>query len=370
MASLHEGLLPPEVSAVLRALQKEAPRVPAEVMEYEIRAQLPEFDRLFFHLDPDGFAAASIGQVHRGRMRDGREVAVKIQYPLIDEIVRADLKNLRVLLKSLFALFSDADFEPVWDEVRDRLLEELDYRHEAENMRTMARLHANVPEIIIPRVVEEASTARVLTMELVEGIPPDEACSARQPAEKRDLWGRTLLEFQLRGLFEHLVVHADPNLANFAFRDDGRVVVYDFGCVKRVPPEIARGYAGLMMAVLEDRKGDIPEILRTTGVHREDGSPVPRETTDPWAEVFAEIVRESPPYTFGDDSDLYGDLLSLGRTQWSSARDLVFPRDVVFVDRALGGHVGNLHRLRATGPWRDIIRKYATPGSGLALQHS
>ena len=95
MLSLHEGMLPPEVAEVLRGLQKEAPRVPAEVMEFEIRGSLENYDELFEELDFEAFAAASIGQVHLGRLRDGREVAVKIQYPLIDEIVKADLKNLK-----------------------------------------------------------------------------------------------------------------------------------------------------------------------------------------------------------------------------------------------------------------------------------
>ena len=153
MLSLHEGMLPPEVSAVLRSLQKEAPRVPAEVMEYEVRGQLPDFDDLFESLEPEAYAAASIGQVHLGRMRDGRRVAVKIQYPLIEEIIRADLKNLKTLLRSLFALFTDVDFGPFWVELRDRLLEELDYTNEAQNMRRMRELHADVPQIVIPTVV-------------------------------------------------------------------------------------------------------------------------------------------------------------------------------------------------------------------------
>ena len=226
----------------------------------------------------------------------------------------------------------------------------------------MARRHEYGEEIVVPGVVEEATTSRVLTMEYVEGMSPDEACSERQPADLRDRWGQTLLAFQLRGLFEHRVLHADPNLANFAFHPDGRVVVYDFGCVKRVPREIARGYSGLMLAVLEGRRDAIPGILLEMGVCREDGSAVAQDIVEPWADVFAEIVRESPPYTFGGDGDLYADLLSLGRSQWSDARDLKFPRDIVFVDRALGGHVGNLHRLRATGPWRDLIRRFARSG--------
>ncbi len=179
MLSLHEGMMPPEVAEVLRGLQRSAPKVPAEVMELEIRGALENYEELFAELDLEAFAAASIGQVHRGRLRDGREVAVKIQYPLIEEIVTADLKNLKTLVRTLLALISDIDFEPIWRELRDRLMEELDYRHEAANIRRMAELHRGVPEIVIPGVVDEATTRTVLTLEYVWCSPSSfsAACS-------------------------------------------------------------------------------------------------------------------------------------------------------------------------------------------------
>jgi predicted unusual protein kinase regulating ubiquinone biosynthesis (AarF/ABC1/UbiB family) len=358
MLSLHEGLLPPEVAAVLRALQREAPRVPAEVMEYEIRGALPDFDELFESLEFEAFAAASIGQVHRGRLRDGREVAVKIQYPLIDQIVAADLKNLKRLFQSLFALVFEIDFEPFWHELRDRLLEELDYMHEAANIRRMAELHDGVPEIVIPAVVDEATTRNVLTMEFVEGISPADACSDQVPTELRNRWGVLLFEFLLRGLLEHRFLHADPNLANFSFLEDGRVIVYDFGCIKRVPIELARGVAAVMVAATTvDREG-IPEILRRMGIFKEGDVPLSREITDPYLEMLAPIVRQAPPYTFGEDSDLYRRVFELGLANWSKSTDVHFPEGMIFIDRAYAGHFGNLCKLGATGPWRDIVVEY------------
>lgn len=361
MLSLHEGLLPDEVAGVLRALQKQAPRVPSEVMRYEVEGSLKKkIHEVFGSFETEAFAAASIGQVHRATMRDGRPVAVKIQYPLIDEIVKADLKNLKTLLGALFALISDIDFEPVWEELRDRLLEELDYIHEAENMRRMAELHRDVPEIVVPRVVEEASAQRVLTMEFLEEIPPEEACSDRYPAALRSRWGVVLFEFQFRGMLRHRLLHADPNLANFSFFDDGRVIVYDFGCVKRIPEAIAQGYARLFVAALERRDEEIPAVLLDMGVFKE-GGPLPQDLTDPYVELFAEILREEPPYRFGEDEGLYGKLIDLGIANWSRAVDIQFPKDVVFIDRSLSGHFGNLTRLRAEGPWRDLVLKYSVP---------
>jgi len=359
MLSLHEGMLPPEVAEVLRGLQREAPRVPAEVMEYEIRGSLENFDELFEELEFEAFAAASIGQVHLGRLRDGREVAVKIQYPLIDEIVKADLKNLKALLRALLALITEIDFEPIWSELRDRLLEELDYTHEAANMRRMAELHAAIPEILIPTVVDEATTRNVLTMEHVGGLTPTEACSDRFGEEIRNRWGVVLAEFLMRGLMEHRFLHADPNLANFAFREDGRVVVYDFGCVKEVPDILAAGYADVLVAAAEGRGQDIPELLRRMGMHLKGGEALPADAVDPYVEMFGQILRADPPYAFGDDEDLYRRLFELGFANLEYSKDIVFPEDAIFIDRALGGHFGNLSRLRATGPWRELVFRYA-----------
>jgi predicted unusual protein kinase regulating ubiquinone biosynthesis (AarF/ABC1/UbiB family) len=362
MVSLHEGMLPPEVTAVLRGLQKETPPVPAEVMEYEIRGALEDYDDLFEELDFEAFAAASIGQVHRGRLRDGREVAVKIQYPLIDEIVKADLKNLRALVKALLALITDLEFEPIWSELRDRLLEELDYTHEAANIRRMAQLYADVPEVVIPKVVEEATTRNVLTMEFVPGIPPAEACSDRYDAALRDRWGIELVRFVLKGLLVDRLLHADPNLANFAFLESGGLVVYDFGCVKEVPEQLAAPYAELLEVVARGEFEALPRILKDMGMMMKDGEAVPLEAIDEYAEMLADVFRESPPYKFGEREDVYDRLFELGLENMHYSSDMVFPEDLIFVNRTLSGHFGNLVRLEATGPWRDLVLEYARRG--------
>ncbi len=361
MLSLHEGLLPPEVAAVLSVLQKEAPSVSFDVMEGELRRELENYDAIFESLEPEAFAAASIGQVHRGVLRDGRQVAVKIQYPKADRMVTADLKNMKALLGNLVGLFTDIDFEPIWEEVKERLVEELDYLQEAENIRRKAEMYADCPEIIVPDVIPEATTQRILTMGFVEAIPPREAASDRYPQALKDSWGVTLFEFTLRGLFEHRFLHADPNFANFAFREDGKVAVYDYGCMKEVPDNIATGYAGLMDALIHKRKTTVPTILRDMGVHKVGEVPLSRDVTDPYVDLMKDIVRASPPYTFGEDDTIYKALYDLGMSNWQEASDIRFPRDMVFIDRTLGGLFGNLAKLRASGPWRKLVRKYTAP---------
>jgi predicted unusual protein kinase regulating ubiquinone biosynthesis (AarF/ABC1/UbiB family) len=363
MLSLHEGLLPPEVAAVLSVLQKEAPSVSFDVMERALRRELDDVDALFESIEPRASAAASIGQVHRGVLRDGRAVAVKIQYPDVDRMVTADLKNLKALLGNLVGLFTDIDFDPVWEEVKERLIEELDYLQEADNIRRTAALHKDVADIVVPGVVTEATSRRVLTMEFVDGIPPSAAASDHYPQALKDRWGVTLFEFTLRGLLEHHFLHADPNFANFAFREDGKVVVYDYGCMKEIPVEIAAGYSRLMDAVIHRRKTLIPGLLRDMGVFKEGGAPLPRDMTDPYVELVQDIVRASPLYTFGEDSSIYETLYELGMSNWQNATDIRFPRDMVFIDRTLGGLFGNLGKLRASGPWRKILRQYTAATS-------
>ncbi len=358
MLSLQEGLLPPEVSLVLQSLQKEAPAVPPEVMRYELEGSLgAPVDRLFAEFDEQAFAAASIGQVHRAVLHDGRDVAVKVQYPLIREVVTADLANFKRLLMSLFSLVFDGGFEPLWEEVRDRLLEELDYRHEAANLSRMRELHRAVPEVVIPDLVPELSSDRVLTMEFVEGLSSDRVFSSEVPQELRDRWGQVLFSFLFRGLFRHRLLHADPNLANFAFREDGAMVVYDFGSLKVVPESVARAYAELLRLALEARWEAVPDALAALGLVRSDGRALDAGPLAVYFDLVGDILRRDPHYRFGADDEVLDRVLTSGLENWNEATDVRFPRDVIFVQRSLSGHFGNLGRLRAAGPWREIVQR-------------
>ena len=359
MLSLYEGLLPSEVSQVLSLLQKEAPPVPFEVMEEEVKRELGEKYAQFRYIDPQPYASASIGQVHKGELTDGRKVVLKIQYPAIDQIIHADLKNLKTFLATLLSLFTQIDVEPVWEEMKSRLLEELDYTKEAANLQRMARLHADISDIVIPAVIETATGKTVLTMELVEGIAPQDACQEIYPQSLRDKWGRILLENALRGLMQFQFLHADPNFANFAFLPEGKVIVYDFGCMKQVPQFLADGWARMIVAVLDDRVSDIPQILKEMSICKLNGDLVSQQVIDSYVDFFQVVLRPSPPYTFGKDGNFYTDLFKIVRAHWNETSALQFPQDVVFVDRTMSGHFGNLSKLKSCAPWREIIGGYA-----------
>jgi len=355
MLSLQDALLPPEVTGVLRALQQQAPPIPFVLVLRELDMALPGWRKTIARLEPAAIAAASIGQVHRGVLHDGRSVAVKIQYPGIAEIIEADLVNLRRLLQSLFALFTDADFGPVWGEVRDRLREELDYVNEAANLRRMAALWAGSEQVVIPGVIDAVSSRRVLTMEYAAGYSPDAACDGTQPQALRDRWGAVLFDFLLGGLFTHGMIHADPNLSNFSFLADGRVVVYDFGCVKSVPPAIADGYRALSRAALDGRRAEVPALLAAMGVSSAAGAPVSADLVAPVLDLAAKMLDDAGPYRFGYDDQLLRQLIDMHLGRFDEMKDLRFPHDIIFINRTAAGHFGNLSRLRAAAPWRRML---------------
>ncbi len=355
MISLHEQLLPEEVVRALKTLQQNAPAVSFEELHKMVKQELGQDYAYIKHIDETPLAAASIGQVHRAVLVNGVEIALKIQYPGIDDVIRADLKNLKGLLKILFSMFSRMDMEPVWQELKDRLMEELDYEKEAASMKRMAKLFEDDDQIIVPRVIEEVTTRHILGMELVLGISPDKVSENSYPQSLKNTWAQSMVSLILKGLFQFRFLHADPNIANFAFRADGRLIVYDFGCMKEIPDELCRGYVRLISSFLDHEYPKIPEILKSMGVHKANGDPIPWQMAADFADVFQKLFHPKTHYTFGDDEKIYARLYELGNQHISESMSMVFPKDIIFIDRTFGGHFGNLCRLNARADWRAIL---------------
>ena len=358
MLSLHEGLFPPEITAIFSKLQKEAPTIPFAEMDQQVINELGDRYKSFAYIHPEPYAAASIGQVHVGELADGHKVVLKIQYPQIDDVIRADLKNLKNVLGRLFALFSSIEWDPIWAELKARLLEELDYLNEAKNIIRMRQLTENNTDIVIPYVIESLSTSRVLTMERIDGISPNKACTDIYPQSIKDKWGQVLMDHLIRSLFCNRMVHADPNFGNFAFQTNGRVILYDFGCIKEVPDYIHTALKSLTLAVLDNQMARIPEILFQMGMHKGENDRVPIDMIEPYYKMFSEIFRKDSVYTFGADREFYQKLIEIGKTNFPRSHDISVPKDIIFIDRTVVGTVGNLRKLYATGPWRNIVEKY------------
>jgi len=358
MLSLHEGLFPSEITAIFSTLQKEAPAIPFDEMHQQVKNELGDKYKQFASIHPEPYAAASIGQVHVGELTDGRQVVVKIQYPKIDQVIRADLKNLKNVLGKLFALFSSIEWDPIWEELKARLLEELDYMNEAKNIALMRKLNENADDIIIPDAIESLCSERVLTLERVDGISPKMACTDIYPQSMKDSWGQVLFEHLNRSIFINRLLHADPNFGNFAFKTDGKVILYDFGCVKQIPDYIHTAFKALTLAVLDNQMERIPDILCKMGVYKGEGQPLPLDMIEPYYQMFTDAFRMTPVYIFGEDRTFYQKLIELGRSNLPRSYDIAVPKDIIFIDRTFVGTIGNLRKLFAGGPWGKIIEKY------------
>jgi len=209
--------------------------------------------------------------------------------------------------------------------------------------------------VVIPGVIDEASSRRVLTMEYAAGYTPDDACDHARPQALRDRWGAVLFDFLLRCLFEHRMIHADPNLANFSFLADGRIVVYDFGCVKSVPPTIVQGYHALSRAVLDGRRGEVPALLAAMGVSTVSGGPVSAGLIAPALDLVLKVLDDKHPYRFGYDDQLLRQVIETNLSRFGEAKDIRFPHHIIFINRTAAGHFGNLSRLRAAALWRRML---------------
>ena len=262
MSFLDVGLVPEdyreEFQRKLGALRDAAPTVTFKEMRKVIENELGERVKdVFDEFEEEPIAAASIGQVYRARLTDGRRVAVKVQYPGVAAAVRADMQNLGLILRLLKRIAPGIDPQALGKEIRDRIEEELDYELEAQNQRTLARLFRGHPFIAIPDVVTSLSRERVMVSEYVSGKGFEELKGLGQ--EERDRIGEIIFRFYFGCLYRHHQFSGDPHPGNSMLLDDGRMAFIDFGLFKRMPPGAVELEIEVARAVIE---GDTETIMR------------------------------------------------------------------------------------------------------------
>jgi predicted unusual protein kinase regulating ubiquinone biosynthesis (AarF/ABC1/UbiB family) len=356
-ASQYAELLPPALGDQLRRLQRSVEPLPfASIKAVLDAAWSADQWAQVAHIEPEALAAASIGQVHRARLVDGRAVVIKVRYPGVREAVDADLTQFRRLLKTSRLLPVDAQaMDAVMAEVRARVLEETDYRIELEHLRTLARDCA-VPGIVYPQPVAALSGESVLVL----GEEPGETLetAAGWDVARRQRIADTLAQWLVHSFFTGRAVHADPHPGNFAFRADGSVVVYDMGCVKRVQPQtVDTGRRFLRAARAHDWRGLHAALTELGGV-RADADfdallPVYRE----FVALGLDRLLAAERFDCADPAFI-DDLRAAGRRHWSSAFKFQPVSELAFVMRALSGHYWMLRTLRAQAPVRTLFATY------------
>jgi predicted unusual protein kinase regulating ubiquinone biosynthesis (AarF/ABC1/UbiB family) len=253
-----------EFQRELAKLRDAAPTVSFKQMRRVIEDDLEEpIEEVFASFQEEPIAAASIGQVYRATLRDGREVAVKVQYPGVAGAVRADLQNLDMIMRVLKRMTPGLDVKGLTSEIRERIVEELDYELEAQNQRSLHRIFTGHPFIVVPEVITSLTRERVLVSEFVRGVGFEEL--KRRPQAERDRIGEIVFRFFLGCLYRHRQFSGDPHPGNFLLLQDGRVAFLDFGLFKRLDPEPVQMELAAQRAVVEHDAATLHALLAKGG---------------------------------------------------------------------------------------------------------
>jgi len=351
--------LPPAAQEAFAQLQQDVPPMAPSLAEQVILEELgdrPEV--LFLEWEPVPVAAASIGQVHRAVMHDGRRVAVKVQYPGVDRAIRNDLDHAERLY-AMFSAFtlSGIDVHALVDELRDRMGDELDYRHEADAQEAFAERYRGHPFVRIAGVVRERSARRVLTSEWVDGATFAELLDRGSAAEHQHV-AEVLFRFAQGSLHEYRTFNGDPHPGNYRFHRDGTVTFLDFGLVKRFTDA---EYSSLIPTIDHVLAGDAPGLvgaMERTGFlhagHGLDPDRVFRTVSAPYRAFLPEIFTFTPDYT----REAMTSLLDVRGPNADVLAALDMPPSFVILDRVVWGMSSMLGRLWARNQWRGILVEY------------
>ncbi len=360
MLSLMESAMPEELAAPYRAtltkLQDSAPPMPASTVHTILSRELGQRWRdRFEEFDDLPAAAASIGQVHRGVLKDGREVAVKLQYPGAAEALRADLRQLGRFARTFGTLVPGLDMKPLVAELQERIGEELDYDREAQAQQQYADAFKGHPEFVVPRVIKHSPS--VIVSEWIEGKPLSSVI-ANGTKQERDEIGLKYVRFMFSGPRLAGLLHSDPHPGNFRVMPDGRLGVVDFGLCARLPDGLPPAIGRLLRISLD---GDGAAVLKGL---RDEGFVKPRMEIDPdqlmdYLAPFAEPAR-SETFQFSrawmrEQASRTGDFRSPNA---ALAFKLNMPPSYVLIHRLWIGGMAVLSQLEAEAPFRDVLEEF------------
>ena len=360
MASYLDEGLPEPLRLALAQLQSNAPPMSPELAESVIESELGAPPaQVFTEWDPEPIAAASIGQVHRAVIVDPgtgqeRAVAVKVQYPGVDEAISADLRNADLLGTVLRQGFGGLDPAEMVSEIKERLTEELDYRREADNQRRFAEFYRGHPRIHVPEVVDHLSTARVLTTELVDGHTWAELLTWDQT--ERDRAAETIFRFVFRSLYTMRAFNGDPHPGNYLFHGDGRVTFLDFGLVKEFDPTEMETFETMVrLAAVEHDVPGFRSVLEEAGMLLGD-APVDTDEVGDYFSHFYEPVSTDREMTW---TPAYASSIVRHTFDRSSpiSQYATVPRAFVFIQRINLGLYALLGELGARGNYRRIAEE-------------
>jgi predicted unusual protein kinase regulating ubiquinone biosynthesis (AarF/ABC1/UbiB family) len=358
--SVFEAAVPDDLAApyreALTRLQAAAPPMSRQSTHRVLAEQLGRsWLKRFAEFDDAPAAAASIGQVHRAVWHDGRQVAVKVQYPGADQALLSDLRQLQRFSRLFQALVPGAEVKPLLQELTDRMTEELDYRIEAGNQRAFANAFAGDEHVRIPRVV--ASSPKVLVTEWVDGTPL--ASIIRDgDRELRNRVGLLLAEFHYSAPARAGLLHADPHPGNFMLLDDGRLCVIDFGAAAKLPDGLPPIHGRMMRLALDGKSKELLALLREEHFVRP-GTDLPADHVYAYLAPFVEPLKcETFHFTRKWMQEQAWRVSDIRSQDFRTGRSLNLPPQYLMLHRVLGGSTGILCQLDAELPVRKIIARW------------
>lgn len=350
--------VPAAVRGPLLRLQQDAPPMAAELAAQVVEQELGRPpDKVYAVWDARPVAAASIGQVHRAITHDGRAVAVKVQYPGVDRAIHSDLKNVRLLFTAIQVFFPSITVEQVAQELRARVLEELDYRNEAANQRLFAQYYAGHPFISVPDVVDDYCTQRILTTDLAQGVSLSGTADWSQA--ERDRLGETIFRFVFRSLYQLHAFNGDPHPGNYLCRPHGRVTFLDFGLVRRFDAAEVGAFADIVTTlVLQPDAAGFRRVVEDIGLLHS-GAPIDDSAVQVYFDQLYDPVRQDGPHTFRPQyvSGLVRGLFDVRGPHADVIAHLDLPPAFVIVQRITLGLYAVLAQLGATANWRAIAEE-------------
>ncbi|MGW2206267.1 ABC1 kinase family protein [Streptomyces sp. NPDC001774] len=367
--SVFESALPEEVAGPYRAaltkLQEAAPPMPTRTVHAVLEERLgPEWRELFLEFEDKPAAAASIGQVHRAVWHDGREVAVKVQYPGAGEALLSDLTQLSRFARLLGPLIPGMDVKPLITELRDRVSEELDYSLEAQAQREHAEEFAGDPDVVVPSVVHQGE--QVLVTEWIDGIPLSEVI-ADGTEEQRNRAGQLLARFLFSGPARTGLLHADPHPGNFRLLpgtddEDGpeswRLGVLDFGTVDRLPGGLPETIGTCLRLTLEGDADTVYELLREEGFVKESITLDPDAVLAYLLPIIEPAEAEAFAFTRGWMRTQAARIADLRSPAHQLGKQLNLPPSYLLIHRVTLSTIGVLCQLNATVRLRDELREW------------
>ena len=355
MASYLDLGLPENARLSLAQLQSEAPPMSGELAASVVIEELGAHPNdIFAEWDSTPIASASIGQVHRALTHDGRAVAVKVQYPGVAEAIESDLRTNDALFSALRLLFPGIDTRTITEELRDRLSEELDYELEAKNQKHFAAYFDGHPFIHVPEVIDELSSRRVLTSELVVGSTFAELLT--WSSDERNLAAETLYRFTFGSIYRLAAFNGDPHPGNYIFHGGGRVTFLDFGLVKHFDDDDTALFESLITNMVVERDyAAFRKTIEDAGLLKRD-QPFSDEAVGTYFSYFYDFVLEDREFTFDEEYSAAGvrAIFETGGEHGELKKVLDVPSSFVVLQRINLGVIALFAQLEARQNWRRI----------------